>query len=225
MSHRPTEFKDYDSVTTIVGMFDKPGLRYWYGKYGTRECERVSRESKSFGSEVHSLVFENPVSWIESLRSHTVARNIVDWCNQAGVKKILVEAEVVSHKYKYLGHPDLICNLTKSSDPGRVWILDWKTDSTPTEKAHIYERWRDYALQLGGYVQAYYEMTGIKIEDGAMIRGVKDPNETPQLDTRFQYHNLYSVWSKEFIKLRKVYDLYKGSDKWKGLFTSSFYGL
>lgn len=225
MSHRKTEFKDYPSVTSIIGLFDKPGLRYWYGKFGTRECERVSRESKEFGSEVHGLVFNNPECWASSLRTHVVAKNIMDWCDEVGVKRILAEAEVVSHKYKYLGHPDLICNLTKSSDPTRTWILDWKTDSTPESKPHTYDRWRDYGLQLGGYVRAYYEMTGEKIEDGAMIRAVKDPNENPQLDTRFQYHNLFSVWSPEFIKLRKLYDLFKGEAKWKDEFHQSFYNL
>lgn len=50
----PIEGKDRVSVTTVLSLIDKPGLRYWFGKHGTTECNRLSKLAAGIGTDLHS---------------------------------------------------------------------------------------------------------------------------------------------------------------------------
>ena len=55
------EGEKYISVTTVLSYIDKPGLRYWYGKYGTAECNKIKAQSAEIGTTIHALVARNIV--------------------------------------------------------------------------------------------------------------------------------------------------------------------
>src|SRR4051812_12475871 len=44
------------SVTTILGVLDKPGLAIWRGNVGNAEAARISKEATDHGTEILSLV-------------------------------------------------------------------------------------------------------------------------------------------------------------------------
>lgn len=46
--------RDRISVTTVLALIDKPGLRYWFGKHGTTECNRLSKLAAGIGTDLHS---------------------------------------------------------------------------------------------------------------------------------------------------------------------------
>lgn len=193
------------TVTQLIDLYgDKYGLMVWYGRNGWEECQRVKNESAKLGSEVHRLVEaflkgENPQLDLSN-RMHTCAGNIINWCKETKVTAITLEPELVSEKYMYVGHCDAIVTLGNSKLP---WLIDWKTSS----KIDII-----YALQLAGYAQAYFEMTGTIVDDGAIIRAEKDPNKSPQFEIK-EFHQLFTKYVPLFLHLRELYDFYKNKGK------------
>jgi hypothetical protein len=196
------------SVTSIIDLYgDKYGLMKWYGEKGWTECSRVKHESAKFGSSVHKLVEEylggfSTINLEPGERAHVCAKSIMDWCDETKVKPVVLEPELISEKYMYVGHCDAIVTFGDSKIP---FLLDWKTSS----RIDII-----YALQLAGYAQAYFEMTGTIIDDAAIIRVEKDPNKMPQFETK-EFHQLFTKYVPLFLHLRELYDFYKGKRAWK----------
>jgi hypothetical protein len=196
------------SVTSIIDLYgDKYGLMKWYGEKGWIECSRVKYESAKFGSEVHKLVEDylrgtSTTTIDATVRSHVCASNIINWCKETKLVPIAMEPELISEKHMYVGHCDAIVTFGDSKVP---FILDWKTSS----RIDII-----YALQLAGYAQAYFEMTGIIIDDAAIVRVEKDPNKMPQFETK-EFHQLFTKYVPLFLHLRELYDFYKSKGEFK----------
>jgi len=186
----------------IVG--NKFPLMLWYGKNGIAECNRVKEESGKFGQRVHDLVQtyletgERPSS---ETRADQCASLIVGWCDEAQVKPLNIEGELESREYMYVGHPDLI---TTFGDDTRPWVVDWKTSN------HIDDY---YPLQLSAYAQAYKEMTGQVVDDGAIVRVSKDPNAKVQMEI-VEYHNLMTDYFPLFKMARELYDYFNHKQRW-----------
>lgn len=47
--------QSYVSVTKVLAIYPKPWLSYWYGKVGTKEAQRVSKEATEIGTALHEL--------------------------------------------------------------------------------------------------------------------------------------------------------------------------
>lgn len=206
---RPSRYDHgWPSVTTITGVIDKPGLRYWYGQLGTRACEKKKRDSQTIGHKVHKGIerFLKGRSFEESSEGMTNDQRVMlsyltDWCSRTKVKPIAMEEVLYSKKLEYGGTPDLIATF----DGGKTLeIVDWKTDKTPERKADIREREAEYSWQLAGYAIAYEETTGVKINKGRMVRASKDLKfmEIP-------FDSLTEA-KKDFKMLRKIYRRLKG---------------
>lgn len=208
MARKPKYTIDGEGVPSVTGIIDlygdKYGLMVWYGKNGWDECNRVKRESAEFGSEVHRIVEEHlkgsDVKLDLTKRSNVCAHNIVRWCDETKLKPITLEPELISKQHKYVGHCDAIVTFGDSKTP---FLIDWKSSS----KIDII-----YALQLAGYAQAYYEMTGTIVDDAAIVRVEKDPNKTPQFETK-EFHQLFNKYVPLFLHLRELYDFYKSKGK------------
>ena len=206
---RPKKYKNnWPSVTGIVDIIDKPGLRYWYGKYGTKECEKKKRQSQSVGHGVHKAIeeFLRGKPFDECAAALTNDQRIMlsyltDWCSKTKIKPIAMEEVLHSEKLKYGGTPDVIATF----DGGKTLsIIDWKTDSVPRDKAEMREREAKYVWQLAGYAIAYEEMHKVRISKGAMVRASKDLKFSV-----IKFDNLTDA-KKEFKMLRKIYKRIKG---------------
>jgi len=206
---RPLKYKNGDpSVSGIVDIIDKPGLRYWYGSKGTRECERVKRTSQAMGHQVHKAIelFLKGKSFDEASEGMTNDQQVMlsyltDWCNKTKIEVLSMEQPLHSEKYRYGGTPDAIATF----DKGKTFcIVDWKTDSVPRDKAETREREAKYSWQLAGYAIAYEEMHKVKINKGKMVRASKDLKfNVIEFDTLTEA-------KKEFKMLRKIYRRVKG---------------
>ena len=206
---RPSRYKNnWPSVTSIVDIIDKPGLRYWYGKYGTSECERKKRQSQSVGHGVHKAIeeFLSGKSFEEVSRRLTNDQRVMlsyltDWCHKTKIKPVAMEEVLYSDKLQYGGTPDVIATF----DGGKTLVIvDWKTDSVPRDKAETREREAKYMWQLAGYALAYEEMFKVKINRGVMVRSSKDLKFNV-----IEFNNLTEA-KKEFKMLRKIYRRVKG---------------
>jgi hypothetical protein len=97
---------------------------------------------------------------------------------------IATELPVYSKVHGYAGTVDAI---VKFKD-GRIVILDHKTASQKKTKSSI----KDYNLQIAAYALAYYEMTGIAIDDAQIniiYRSMQGKRNPTRLD-RYYVENL-----------------------------------
>lgn len=206
---RPSRYKDnLPSVTGIVDIIDKPGLRYWYGKYGIQHCEAKKRESQNVGHGVHkaieSFLRGKPFSECSDKLSNdqrVMLSYLVEWCNKKKVKPIAMEESIYSQRHKFAGTPDMICTFNGGKT---LTLVDWKTDSMPRDKTEDREREAKYMWQLAGYAIAYEETYKVKINKGYTIRASKDLKFA-----EYEFKSLKEA-KKEFLWLRQIYKKVKG---------------
>lgn len=161
MPHK--DVKGTPSVTQIIDVIDKPFLRFWYGKYGTKECERIKRESQVIGERVHGALESvlrygtsesfPPTSKVEEKADEILKialPQFVDFIKTNELVPVCIEPEepVKSKRYGYQGTPDCIASF--AGKPGLV-ICDWKTSSRYDEVMGI---------QTSAYAYAYSEEQG-----------------------------------------------------------------
>ncbi len=165
----------YPSVTEIISILDKPGLRYWFGKEVFRAMVAdptltekqalskpydVSESAKDRGSTIHSIVEawrQNKVqvdNVPEPFRGY--AQAFYQWVKENHTEIVEHERTVVSKKYGYAGTLDLLIKLNGSELP---LVADVKTGKDIYDEA-----W----LQLSAYRQALAE-EGVKTAGIAVI--------------------------------------------------------
>jgi len=206
---RPKKYKhNFPSVTQIVDIIDKPGLRYWYGKYGIKECEAKKRSSQKIGHDVHKAIerFVKGVPFDEAREGLNndqlvMLSYLTDWCSKNDPKPIKMEEALYSHVYKFAGTPDLVCSINGRKTP---ILVDWKTDSAPRDKAEARERNAKYLWQMAGYSIAYEETYGVCVNSGIIVRASKD--------LRFEEVKFprLAEGRREFRMLREIYRRVKG---------------
>lgn len=207
------------SVTSLTDFIDSQWKEFWFRKYGFEECDRIRKESTEFGHKVHAIVEQflrkEPYMLVEGDRVSTCAGLVIDWCKQAQLNilplpqvfgenagKPACEFEVVSKELMLVGHPDGIGTFGTNPLP---WIIDWKT----SKKMSL-----TYKLQVAAYAQAWFEMTGQRIDDAAIIRVEKDPNEPVQFET-IEVHEIFQKFVPVVREAKSIYDFLKGKGKWK----------
>lgn len=210
------------SATTLPSYLNSSWKEFWFRKYGFEECDRVRDESTVFGKKVHNIV----EAYLRGKEIELVGRVgvcaglIIDWCKQAQVKPLVLpqqfedkagqmamEFQVRSKELLMVGHPDLICTFGDSQVP---WILDWKT----SKKMDV-----SYILQVSMYAQGWFEMTGQKINDAAILRVEKDPEEVPQFEA-MEIHNIFDTYIPLLREAKNVHDFFEGRGKWKKVKTN-----
>ncbi len=165
----------YPSVTHVIGILDKPALRYWYGrevyramvadptlaeKEALNKPYEISESAKDRGSTIHSIVEawrQNQVyvdNVPEPFRGY--AQGFYEWVKDNDTEIVEHERTVVSKEHGYAGTLDLLIKLNGSKLP---LVADVKTGKD------IYpEAW----LQLSAYRQALAEQ-GVKTAGIAVV--------------------------------------------------------
>lgn len=158
----------YPSVTQVLSIVEKSFLARWRGKYGNKRCDQKTRAATNIGSEWHSAV-QNLVHGVPPAPG--VRKRVIDmlvpiqaWQGNTGFVPEVTEVKVVSRIYGYSGTFDAVGKLLLQYADELV-MLDWKSSSG------IY---KDMALQLAAYAQAYFEETGIRITRGLIVLVSKD---------------------------------------------------
>jgi len=194
----------YPSVTEIIGILDKPGLRYWYGKEVYRAMAadptlsekqalskpyEVSESAKSRGATIHSIVEawrQNQVyvdNVPEPFRGY--AQGFYSWVKNNETEIVEHERTVVSKEHGYAGTLDLLIKLNGSKLP---LVADVKTGKD------IYaEAW----LQLSAYRQALAE-EGVKTAGIAVIL-LQDNGSY-----KFEHH--VEDYLKEFLACKTLWE-------------------
>ena len=175
---RPTTIKDarvhhlYPSVTSILGVFAKPGLETWKIKQAIAAAGRIPKqpaESEEYwiqrvmdaafaqveaaadlGSGIHEAL--DLMLSGESYDSKYVpfVLPIKEWVKLSGITFIAREAVLVNRAEGYAGRVDALFTYGKEGKG----IIDWKTRKTkPGEKVTPYD---GQGMQLAAYAAAHY---------------------------------------------------------------------
>lgn len=165
------------SVTTIIGILDKPQLTKWKmreaakaaiaipGPQGEEPLDRFADraiehamsqvgEAADLGTKIHNAIenlmrgsAEEPS---EELRPYV--KPVLDWMRQVGVKVTHSEIVLVNAVHGFAGRVDAL--FTWGDGFGKLGILDFKTKKTKEgEKVEAYD---EHLLQLAAYAATHY---------------------------------------------------------------------
>ncbi len=198
------------SVTEILDILEKDWMYWWIKSKGFDECEEVTKESKTIGHKIHKGIERflkgKPFSEAsEGLNNQQILMlsKLTEWCNEQKIKPICIEERMHSKKYKFNGTADVICTFNGGKT---LAIVDWKTDSTPKDKAALRARLTKYRYQAAGYVLLYKEKYGVDITKAIFVRITKDKEPILHTET---FTNIRSARSK-FLTLRRIYCDFRG---------------
>jgi hypothetical protein len=166
------------SVTSIIGILDKPQLTRWKMRevakaaltvpppQGDEPLERFAdraidaamnqvSDAADLGSKIHgaieSLMRGSAEECSEELLPYV--KPVLDWMRQVGVKVTHSEIVLVNAVHGYAGRVDALFTWGKPDAPN-MGILDFKTKKTkPEDKAAAYD---EHILQLAAYAATHY---------------------------------------------------------------------
>jgi len=162
------EGNEYPSVTTILGDKPKPYLDKWRAMLGEDKAKKETKRCADRGTAVHEMAekylnnVENPTKgynykYIGDFNKLKFALNKIDNVRAQ-------EVGLYSDMFKYAGTVDCVADFQ-----GTLSIIDFKT-STNNKKVDMIE---DYFKQCTAYAIAWYELTGIPIEDIVVLIAVE----------------------------------------------------
>jgi len=141
------------AVSTVLGIYESPSLRTWYGKMGLQEAERIRDQAAAWGSQSHELIaYMIPGGKIDKEAwagipepTKNSIRAWVRWLQATKFKPAHAETVVYSLKYGYAGTLDAVGQF------GRLWgMADWKTGKGLFPTALGF-------MQMASYQRAYHE--------------------------------------------------------------------
>lgn len=182
MPHKKSK-EGFLSVTEVLSLvIDKPGLRFWYGKNGIQECERIKRESQEIGTlvhdSIHRLFLEKQLATSDANVVRMTSKFWKEFVDEYEVKPLILEPEEpwINNELKVQGTPDAIIHTKKG-----IYIADWKT-SNQLDKITV-------PLQLAAY--AHLNPTEHKIIGGVAVRLDKKEDK---LQIKW-YENIHAHWA------------------------------
>lgn len=185
----------YPSITTILSAFPKPELMEWRRRVGNDEANRITRTATTRGTKLHSLCERYLLN--EEIDKKSIMPDTLSAFY--GFQPILnnisnihfLEAPLYSDKLKVAGRVDAIANYN-----GILSIIDFKTSRKEKKEDWI----EDYFIQATAYHICYWELTGIKTKQIAILISVEDGE-----------NQVFIKDSKEYIPktIQKIKDYYK----------------
>lgn len=199
--YRNKEGQRVPSVTTFLGVLEKPELHSWFWEQGLAglDCWATRDVAGDTGTLVHYLIHcmltgEEPnldeYSPEEIAATTCPMKKFEDWIGQHELSPILMETPLVSEEYQYGGMPDFYGKVD-----GVLTLLDYKTGKGVYQEAFY---------QVAAYKQLLEEH-GHKVDDVRILRFGKSEDEgfedaaAGKLDKHFEI----------FLACLKIYNLRK----------------
>jgi len=154
----------YPSITTVLSLQDKPGLKKWREDVGEKEAKRISQESMRIGTAVHQMAEFYLSNYIIKLKNED--KKIVDTFNRlrfllGNINNIVGnEIALYSDLLRVAGTADCIAEYN-----GVPSVIDFKTSRKPKKEEWI----DDYYMQTFAYKLMFEEMTGIEIKQVVIL--------------------------------------------------------
>ncbi len=168
--------KNYARVTQTLSSISKPGLVAWFLKVGHARANKIKETRQNLGTRVHKL-FEDILKGkkVDTSTCNTEIKDDVWLFNifkdECKLQPEALEQHLWSNNYGYAGTADYIGYYTPDAKyivrghsrfKGKSYVLlDWKTSTS------IHD---EYWLQLAAYLQAFEELTGIRLDGAAVVQ-------------------------------------------------------
>jgi len=161
------------SVTTILSVLNKPALVKWANNLGLQgiDSSKYTDAMATIGTLAHYLIECHLLEFKPLLaeyskddisKAETAMIKYLDWEGQNKLEPKLVEAQVVSEKYRFGGRIDLYGKLN-----GEMTLIDFKTCKA------IYP---EMICQLAAY-KYLLEENGYPVKNSMILRVGRDENE------------------------------------------------
>ena len=189
----------YPSITTVLGILSEESIRKWRERVGAEEANRISRKAANRGTNLH-LVAEkyvnNETDYLEGQLPHVVElfKSIQPILDRSVDNVHFQEVSLYSDMFQIAGRVDCIAEFD-----GVLSTIDYKTSSKPKQKEWI----SSYFMQAAFYAAAYYELTGIPIQQTVIVIAVE--GDEPQVFTEPTF-----PWLKQLKDVRNEYRRRKG---------------
>ena len=184
------------SITSVTSFHNREIFREWRAKVGNEEANKITKQSTSRGTDMHTLV-EHHLKNEKLPKVQPLSEMLLDRQNQtwAKIDNILIQEEpLFSYQLGVAGTPDCIAEYE-----GELAIIDFKTSKKPKPEEWI----EHYYVQCAAYACMLYEMTGIMVKKFVIIMSCEDGEckVYEQYDKR-KYINLLSEYIREFIEFK-----------------------
>lgn len=187
----------YPSITTILSLRGKGDIQAWRKRVGEEEANRISRHACTRGTAVHTLseryLNNDEVVLDGTEMPHIKAgfKSIQKILDRSIGKIVLQECPLYSDIIRLAGRVDLIAEYD-----GQLSVVDFKTSSRVKDESEI----TNYFVQAAFYAAAFYERTGIAIQQSVIIMVVD--GKTDPLVFKASTHS----WLPELLTIRAEYE-------------------
>jgi len=199
--YKNADGKRLPSVTTILGILNKPALIHWAWDLGTQglDYRSVRDDAAGVGTLAHYLIMcdlngETPDTSEYSAQDIDRAENCLikywDWKSQHNLQAKFTEHPLVSEKHGYGGTIDCIAEVG-----GEIWLVDYKTGKA------IYI---EMIYQLAAYRELIRE-AGWEVDQCRILRIGRDDTEGFE---EKQFTNLDKAFEL-FLHCKEIYNLKK----------------
>ena len=112
------------SITTYLNVVDKIALRYFYGKHGIQEANRIGKSAAKLGTRVHKRIQYHFEDKPYNVRGKEIIpmKAFYSWLDDNEVEASFVEWMVASKVYGFAGTMDFVGMYN-----GKFTMLDFKT--------------------------------------------------------------------------------------------------
>ena len=185
----------YPSITTILSLQDKPGLKKWREDVGEKEAKRISQESMRIGTAVHQMCEFYLCNYI--VKTDKEEKVIRDTFNRmrfllGNINNIVgTEIALYSDMLRVAGTADCIAEYN-----GVPSIIDFKTSRKPKKEEWI----DDYYMQTFAYKLMFEEMTGVEIKQIVILVACIDQFEVQVFK---KPANDSDKWLEKLVKIMK----------------------
>ena len=189
----------YPSITTVLGILSEESIRKWRERVGAEEANRISRKAASRGTNLH-LVAEkyvnNDADYLNKQLPHVVElfKSIQPILDKSVDNVHFQEVPLYSDKFELAGRVDCIAEFD-----GVLSAIDYKTSSKPKQREWI----SSYFMQAAFYAAAYYEITGIAIQQTVIVIAVEGDDPQVFIEPTFP-------WLQQLKSVRDEYRKRKG---------------
>ena len=188
----------YPSATTVLSVLSRDGIAKWRARVGAEEADKISRQSSTRGTKIHTLTEtylknENVSDKIDEVKASMLD---VEMFNK--FKPILEpisnihcqELALYSDHLRMAGRVDCIAEYN-----GKRAVIDFKTSNKSKSKSYI----ESYFMQTAAYAIMYEERTGIPVPWLVILIAVED--DVPQV-----FIEKRDDWVKKLLRTRDFYE-------------------
>jgi hypothetical protein len=201
--YKAKDGKRVPGTTTILGLLDKPALKYWANKIGLAGIEIRSYvdEKADIGKCAHYRIEcevknEEPdlsiySPWVVE-QSDNCMLKWWEWCRGKDITWIGSELELVSETHRYGGTVDLYAKVN-----GELTLIDIKTSGSGI--------WPEMKYQTAGAYRMLLEENGYPVEKVKILRIGRDEEEGFEEATIGNW----DAHTEVFLLCRKLYEAVK----------------